>query len=211
MPDRASDLRRLATQLRAGASYVFLNRVGWVRAAMRIPNTSSLHVRATIIGANLSIGENTRIEELVRLQSGSASHTSEFVKIGNHCSIRANAHIYAMGGSVTIGSHCSVNPYCVLYGTGTLVIGDFVRIAAHTVIVAAMHKFDRRDIPIHKQGSTAKGIVIEDDVWVGAGVTILDGVRVGTGAVLAGGAVVTTDVEPFSIVGGIPARKISSR
>ena len=116
-----------------------------------------------------------------------------------------------MGGSVTIGAHCSLNPHCVVYGTGGLVIGANVRIAAHTVIVAAMHKFDRLDLPIHEQGSTASGIIIEDDVWIGAGVCILDGVRIGTGAIVAAGAVVVKDVPPRTIVGGVPARVIRQR
>jgi acetyltransferase-like isoleucine patch superfamily enzyme len=98
-----------------------------------------------------------------------------------------------------------------LYGTGGVVIGDAVRIAAHVVIVAAMHRFDSVDIPIHEQGSSASGIVIEDDVWIGAGARILDNVRVGRGAIVGAGAVVVKDVEPFTIVGGVPARLLKYR
>jgi acetyltransferase-like isoleucine patch superfamily enzyme len=147
----------------------------------------------------------------VRIQSGPVTRPEEFVAIGDRCAIRPYSQLYTMGGSITIGARCSVNPYCVLYGTGGLTIGNFVRIAAHTVIVPSMHRFDRRDLPICEQGSSADGIVIEDDVWIGAGVTILDGVRIGTGAVVAAGAVVTKDVAPFAIAGGVPARTIRQR
>ena len=54
-------------------------------------------------------------------------------------------------------------------------------------------------------------IIIEDDVWIGSGAVILDGVRVGKGAVVAAGAVVTKDVEPFTVVGGVPAVFIKNR
>jgi galactoside O-acetyltransferase len=54
-------------------------------------------------------------------------------------------------------------------------------------------------------------IVIEDDVWIGSNAVILRNVRLGHGCVVAAGAVVTKDVDPFSVVGGVPARKISER
>ena len=57
-----------------------------------------------------------------------------------------------------------------------------------------------------EQGITAEGIVVEDDVWIGAGAIITDGVRIGKGAVVAAGAVVTKDVPAHTVVGGIPAR-----
>ena len=68
--------------------------------------------------------------------------------------------------------------------------------------------FDDRERPFTEQGITAEGIIIEDDVWLGAGAVITDGVRVGRGAVIAAGAVVTKDVPPHTVVGGIPAREI---
>ena len=211
MPESRGDLANLFAHVRSATRQAYTERMNWLRAASRIPRSSYLSVRATIIGTNFIVGEHSRIEELVRIQCGSATRPHESIYIGNHSSIRPHAQIYSLGGSVTIGSRCSVNPHCVLYGTGGLRIGNHVRIAAHTVVVAAMHRFDRTDVPIHEQGSTASGIVIEDDVWVGAGVTILDGVRIGTGAIIAAGAVVLKDVESMTIVGGIPARTIRRR
>ncbi|MBV5329482.1 MAG: hypothetical protein JZU65_17965 [Chlorobium sp.] len=99
----------------------------------------------------------------------------------------------------------------MLYGHGGLKIGDNVSIATGSVIVPANHNFTRRDIPFKLQGSTGHGIVLEDDIWVGANVTILDGCRIGKGAIIGAGAVVTKDVAPFSIVGGVPAQFIKER
>ena len=195
--------RAIATRLR--------ERMNWLGVSMRVPPSSRLSWGARLAGENVRIGERTRLDHGVVLQSGSRRTPAEWVRVGDHCSIRSGAQIYALGGTVTIGDHCSLNPYCVLYGTGGLVIGNRVRIAAHTVIVAAMHRFDRRDVPIMDQGSDARGIVIEDDVWIGTGVRILDGVRVGTGAIVAAGAVVVRDVQPFTIVGGVPAKMIRER
>ncbi|HNU03478.1 MAG TPA: DapH/DapD/GlmU-related protein, partial [Anaerolineae bacterium] len=71
---------------------------------------------------------------------------------------------------------------------------------------AVNHVYDDPTRPMADQGITAQGIVVEDDVWIGAGAIITDGVRVGRGAVVAAGAVVTGDVPPHTVVGGVPAR-----
>ncbi len=105
-----------------------------------------------------------------------------------------------------------------------LYIGPFVSIADDVVIIlggnhptAWVSTFPFRarfGLPgAYQDGMPAcKGdVIIEADVWIGTGVTILSGVRLGVGSVVAAGAVVTKDVEPYSVVGGVPARKIKSR
>ncbi|MEM9355026.1 MAG: acyltransferase [Pseudomonadota bacterium] len=98
-----------------------------------------------------------------------------------------------------------------MYGGGGLTIGNFVRIAAHTVMVPSNHEYSDTAIPITKQGLSMKGIVVEDDVWVGAGARILDGVRLRTGTVVGAGAVLTHSTNEFSVVAGVPARQLATR
>ena len=119
--------------------------------------------------------------------------------------------ILTYGGDIVIADHSTVNPFCVLYGHGGLSIGKGVRIAAHTVMIPSNHNFDRTDIFICVQGSTHRGIVIQDDVWIGAGVVILDRVTVNQGAVIGAGASVTKDVPAYAITAGVPARVIRYR
>ncbi len=64
---------------------------------------------------------------------------------------------------------------------------------------------------IEKRPEDDQDVIIDDDVWVGSGAIILKGVRVGRGSIIAAGAVVNKDVPPYSIVGGVPARKIGTR
>jgi acetyltransferase-like isoleucine patch superfamily enzyme len=78
-------------------------------------------------------------------------------------------------------------------------------------VVPAGHNFERVDIPIRKQGSLMKGIVIEDDVWIGCGCRILDGVRIGRGSVIGAGSVVNKNVPEYSVVVGVPGRVIKNR
>ncbi|OWY07404.1 hypothetical protein B6V74_18410 [Thioclava sp. F42-5] len=115
------------------------------------------------------------------------------------------------GGSIEMGDDCSVNPYSVLYGKGGLKIGNGVRIAAQTVIVPTNHGTDDLTMPIFKQKSRSIGIVIEDDVWIGANCTILDGVRIAQGCVIGAGSVVSKSTKPFGIYAGVPARLIKMR
>lgn len=133
------------------------------------------------------------------------------ISIGANTFIDSGVILRPLGGNIEIGSDCSVNAYSVLYGSGSLRIGNSVRIAAHTVIVPSNHVFSDPDKLIKDQGLSLKGIVIEDDVWIGAGAQILDGVVIRRGTVIGAGAVVTKSTDPYSVVAGVPARKISSR
>lgn len=133
------------------------------------------------------------------------------IEIGKNCWILDHAMLLSYGGKIKIGDNCSVNPYTILYGHGGLTIGNSVRIAAHTVIIPSNHKFQDKSLPIYKQGHSMKGIIIEDDVWIGANCTILDGVILGKGSVIGAGSVVTKSIPSFSIAVGVPARVLSKR
>jgi acetyltransferase-like isoleucine patch superfamily enzyme len=68
--------------------------------------------------------------------------------------------------------------------------------------------YDDPTRPIIEQGITAKGIVVEDNAWIGAGAIVCDGVRIGKGAVVGAGAVVVEDVPPHTVVAGVPAKVV---
>jgi acetyltransferase-like isoleucine patch superfamily enzyme len=111
---------------------------------------------------------------------------------------------------IKIGSDSLIGEYSVIRGQGGVQIGDRVYTSPFTQIIAVNHVFDDPNRPFVDQGITAEGIIIEDDVWLGAGAIITDGVRVGKGAVVAAGAVVTKDVPPHTVVGGVPAKPIKT-
>ena len=105
-----------------------------------------------------------------------------------------------------IGSQVDIGEFVVLRANGGLRIGDRVLIAAHATLTTRGHPLE-----LPRFGKTVDAsIVVEDDVWIGAAAVILPGVRVGKGAVVGAGAVVTKDVEAGTVVGGVPARPISS-
>jgi acetyltransferase-like isoleucine patch superfamily enzyme len=111
---------------------------------------------------------------------------------------------------IKIGRDSLIGEYCVIRGQGGVEIGDRVYTSPFTQIIAVNHVFEDPTRPFVDQGITAEGIIIEDDVWLGAGAIVTDGVRIGKGAVIAAGAVVTANVPPHTVVGGVPAKPIKA-
>jgi acetyltransferase-like isoleucine patch superfamily enzyme len=121
-------------------------------------------------------------------------------------------HVYNFRGiphsGIRVGRNSLVGEYSVIRGQGGVSIGDRVYTSPFTQIIAVNHVFDDPSLPFTEQGITARGIVIEDDVWLGADAVVTDGVKVGKGAVVAAGAVVTKNVPPHTVVAGIPAKPV---
>ncbi len=113
--------------------------------------------------------------------------------------------------SLSIGSDVTIGKGTIMLCIGEVQIGDRVMIGHGAQIISAGHRIPRRSELMRFSGLDAAPIVIEDDSWIGGGAIVLQGVTVGYGAVVAAGAVVTKDVEPYAIVGGVPAVQIGSR
>lgn len=89
-------------------------------------------------------------------------------------------------------------------------IGSNVLMGAYVQVIDHNHGI-AKDLIIREQRALIEHVIIEDDVWIGAGVKILSGVTVGRGAVIGANAVVTSDVPPYAVVGGVPAKVIKYR
>lgn len=120
-----------------------------------------------------------------------------------------------IGRKVKLSSHISLGNNSGIgdesYLQGKVTIGDNVMVAPRVAFIATNHNFQRLDIPMNRQGSSEKEIIVGNDVWIGFGSTILAGVNIGDGSVIAAGSVVTKDVDPFTVVGGVPATIIKRR
>ena len=126
-------------------------------------------------------GKNVNIEK--------GAQFADDLRLGNNSGVGVNALI---GPCVTIGNDVMMGPDCMLFTTN--------------------HGMANLSVPMWRQKSSAPApIVIGDDVWIGARVIILGGVHVGNGSVIGAGSVVTKDVEPYSVVGGNPAKLIRKR
>jgi acetyltransferase-like isoleucine patch superfamily enzyme len=159
------------------------------------------------VGKTLVIGDNVEINAL----------SKEGVKIGDNVSILKNTIIECtgvirnLGEGIEIGNNVGIAQNCFIQVRGKVTIKDNVIFGPGVSIFSENHIFDNPDLPVSLQGETRKGVVIEEGVWIGTKATVLDGVNIGKNSVVAAGAVVSKDVPPFSIVGGIPARIIKTR
>ncbi len=126
-----------------------------------------------------------------------------FILLGQYVQM---AGARSSGQKVSIGKGTVINYGCLLYTTGGLVIGENVSISAGTWLVTGSH-----DINDPQFTTSYKPIVIGNYAWLGMRATILAGVTIGEGAIIMAGAMVTHDVPPFAIVGGVPAKIIKQR
>ena len=127
------------------------------------------------------------------------------IKIGHQTSFHWRARFYYPMG-ITIGNNCFIGPDVLFDGREGLTIGNNVNISMGSWIFSLQH-----DVQSPTFEAVGGHVVIEDYVWIASRALILPGVKIGKGAVVAAGAVVTKDVLPYTIVGGIPASVIGQR
>jgi acetyltransferase-like isoleucine patch superfamily enzyme len=130
------------------------------------------------------------------------------IVVGAHSVIDSFVKIKPAGGvgDVLIGEHSTINSGCVLYSGHGIRIGDHVAIAANTTLAPVNHAFDDRARRIDEQGflPSRGGIVIEDDVWIGANCVLLDGAVLRRGCVIGAGSLVRGEVAPYTVHAGNP-------
>ena len=167
-------------------------------------------------GVRVRFADQVRLGRGVYLDEGVYLHACPGgIEIGANTVVmhHAELHVYNFRNlpraSIKIGENSLIGEFNVLRGQGGIRIGDRVYTSPLVQLAAVDHVFSDPTRPFVEQGITAKGIVVEDDVWIGAGAIVTDGVRIGRGAVVAAGAVVTTDVPPHTVVAGIPARVVT--
>lgn len=186
--------------VRGFAYRLILNMRGWAAVESRV---------------RLRFAENITLHQGAYLDEGVYLHASPGgIEIGTNSLVMHGAvlHVYNFRdlphAGIKIGRDCLIGEYSVIRGQGGVQLGDRVFTSPFTQIIAVNHVFDDPDRSFVDQGITAEGIVIEDDVWLGASAIVTDGVRIGRGAVVAAGAVVTRDVDPHTVVAGVPAKPI---
>ncbi|HNB51108.1 MAG TPA: acyltransferase [Anaerolineales bacterium] len=174
----------------------------------------------------LFLGKNVTLRHKQKISAGRSNIIEDFVYIdalsrhgvilGNNVTIakfttiQCTGVIQELGEGLEIGDNSAIGAYSFLGAQGGIKIGSNVIMGPKVGIHAENHNFQDRNIPIRLQKTSRKGIVIEDNCWIGASSTIVDGVHIHQGCVVAAGSVVTKDVPPHTLVAGVPARVLKN-
>ena len=181
-----------------------------IRSAMKkaISNTITHwnHFKIYLLEENVSLGKNVLIGKNVVIKTTDNGK----IIIGNNVSIEANTYLYAQSGEIIIDENCFVGFGSQVVAKKSINIGADCLISAYSIIRDANHG-TKKNIPINAQPHNVEEIIIEDDVWIGAHSVVTAGCTVGQGAVVGANAVVTKDIEPYTVVGGVPAKFIKKR
>lgn len=161
----------------------------------------------------ISFGRGVILEDRVFIDALSKHgvHLGNNVTVARNSTMVCTGVIQEIGEGIFIGDNSAVGAYSYLAGQGGVSIGKNVIMGPMVTMHSENHSFDNIEIPIRVQPTIRKGIIIEDNCWIGARTTIVDGVHIGEGSIIAAGSVVTKDIPGFCLAGGVPANLIRER
>ena len=157
---------------------------------------------------NMYFGKNIVIGDCVQINALS----KRGIILGNNVSILSGTTIECtgvlrdLGEGLLVGSNVGIGQNCFIQVRGMVEIEDNVIFGPNVSIFSENHNFLNIGVPIRVQGETRIGVKIESGVWLGSRAIIMDGVTIGRNSVVAAGSVVTKNVPPFTLVGGVPAK-----
>jgi len=161
----------------------------------------------------MEIGRGVTIEDHVSIDALSVNgiKLADNVKIARLSTIECTGVIKNLGVGISIGANSAVGAYSYLGAQGGICIGENVIMGPRVNFHSENHNYDDINIPIRLQGESRKGIVVEDNCWIGAGSIFLDGAHIEQGSIVAAGSVVNKRFPAFSVLGGVPARILKQR
>jgi acetyltransferase-like isoleucine patch superfamily enzyme len=159
------------------------------------------------LGRSVMIGDNVEINAL----SKKGVFLGDNVSLLNGTRIECTGVLNNLGEGLIVGNNVGIAQNCFIQVRGMVIIGNDVIFGPSVSVFSENHVFDNVDLPVSEQGVTRKGVIIEDGVWIGSRSIVLDGVTIGRNSIIAAGSVVSKDVLPYAIVGGVPAKLIKSR
>lgn len=188
---------------------ITLRRILYPFVFAQLGNKVTIHPNVELEGSDqIRMGNGVKVRRGAMIRRiGEKSR----IQIDDNVSLDSGVNIRTYHNSILeIGANTVVGPYTCLSG-GNLKIGEDCMIASHVSVYANNHNFADPHRKIREQSSSRKGVIIENDCWLGTGVRVVDGVTIGEGSVVGAGAVVTKSIPPYSIAVGVPAKVVGKR
>jgi acetyltransferase-like isoleucine patch superfamily enzyme len=157
----------------------------------------------------IRLGDGVTVDDLVVLDA--KGETNRGIDVGRGVFLGRGTILSCKDGDIAIGDHGNFGFHCEVFSGSSVVVGRHGLFAAQAYLVGGGHEFEASGVAVVDQPRTSRGIVLGDNVWLGAGVKVLDGVRVGSDVVVGANAVVNADLPDGAIAAGVPARVLRSR
>jgi acetyltransferase-like isoleucine patch superfamily enzyme len=196
----------------------------WVPGALGLFLRSKLYPfvlgrvgRNVVFGVNVTLrhphkirlADNVVIDDYCCLDAKGSDNQG--ITIGQGVFVGRNTILSCKNGDIIIDDLANLGFNCEIFSASRVRVGKSILMAAYTYLVGGDHLYDRTDIPVLEQGRTARGIEVDDNVWLGTHVVVTDGSRIGRDAIIGAGAVVVGEIPEFAIATGIPAKVVRDR
>lgn len=154
-----------------------------------------------------AIGDGTFIPTPIQIRGNDRGR----IVVGENCSIDTLARLFAANdASLRVEDNVGIGPYNIINAFDDCAIGRNTMLSPYVNINCADHGLDTCE-PMRDQLGSYGPVVIGEDCWICSHVVVLKGVTIGDGAVVAAGAVVDSDIPPYAIAAGVPARVVGDR
>jgi acetyltransferase-like isoleucine patch superfamily enzyme len=177
------------------------------------------------IGKNVTFGRNITIRHPHKIKIGDNCIIDENcvldakgndplgIELGDNCVLSRNNILSCKGGHIKLGDGTNIAQNSLVHSEVAVEMGKNTLVASYVYFVGGgNHDFSRTDAPVIQQPSLSRGgILIDDNCWFGAGVIVLDGSKIGRDCVIGAGAIVNSDLPPYSLAVGTPARVLRNR
>ena len=157
----------------------------------------------------IRLGDSVIIDDNCLLDAKGSRN--EGITIGDGVFIGRNTILSCKDGDIVLEDGVNIGFNSEVFSGSSVRIGKDGLLAAYCYVIGGGHEFQNVEQPVQEQSAVSHGVVLEDNVWLGAGTKVLDGVAIGADSVVGAGAVVTEDLPPRSVAAGVPARVLRQR
>jgi acetyltransferase-like isoleucine patch superfamily enzyme len=159
--------------------------------------------------AKIELGDGVVVDDLVVLDAKGTSNRG--IRVGQGVFLGRGTILSCKDGDIVLGDFTNIGFHSEVFSGSSVTVGRHGLFAAYTYLIGGGHDFEQSGTPVLQQARTSAGIVLGDDVWLGAGAKVMDGVRIGNHVAVGAGAVVTRDLPDGVVAVGIPARVVRER